>query len=82
MGAELERIAIFKSGIHSGNYLFHYCFLVVMLVHQVVANVLFLFFAELPSRAFIDHMILSTMFIKRVRPNASSHILQLKTKDI
>jgi hypothetical protein len=40
MGAELERIAVLKSGIHRGSYLFHDCFLVVMYVHQVVANVL------------------------------------------
>jgi hypothetical protein len=90
VGAELERIAIFKSGIHRGSYCFHYCFLIVMLVHQVVANVLFFFFTELPNE--FTHRIMGLClhrlhdfvnnFLKLVRPNASSLILQLKTKDI
>jgi hypothetical protein len=56
--AELERLAIFKSGIHRGSYLFHYCFLFVMLVHNVVANVLFLFFTELSNE--LTHRILGS----------------------
>jgi hypothetical protein len=58
MGTELDIIAFLKSGIHGSSYLVLNCFLIVMLVHQVVANVLLLFFVELPNE--LTHRIMGS----------------------